>query len=327
LKKPAFLQGRPTLRRGARWTLAPALAALLATGACARRAPAPPPATVPKPPPPGTLRVRTEGGVATLAVEDYVAGCVTAELGSLDLAPPAAARARDVQAIVCRSYALGNLGRHAADGADLCATTHCQVYRPVPATAIGRLSREAAGRTAGRVLWMDGRPVVPAYHADCGGRTSAASDVWGGSPAAHLVSVKDEVCATRPPWRFEIAVDRLAACLRQAPGLDVDGLRDVQVERRDSAGRAATIRLIGSEPRSVRGNDFRTAVVAAFGASSLRSTLFTVARRGRTLTFEGRGNGHGVGLCQLGLIARAGRGESPTSILSHYFPGTTVGPR
>jgi stage II sporulation protein D len=325
LKKPGVSRGGLAARPGAWRTLA--LAALLATGACASRAPSPAPATIPKPPPLNTLRVRVGGGVATIAVEEYVAGCIAAELGSLDLGPPAAARARDVQAIVCRSYALGTLGRHAAEGADLCATTHCQVYRPVPATAIGRLSREAADRTAGRVLWLDGRTVVPVYHADCGGRTSAASDVWGGPPAAHLVSVKDDVCATRPRWRFEIAVDRLAAGLRRSPGLDVGGLHDVQVERRDAAGRAATIRLVGSEPRSVRGNDFRTAVVAAFGASSLPSTLFTVTRRGRTLTFEGRGNGHGVGLCQLGLIARAGRGESPASILTHYFPGTTVAPR
>ena len=262
-----------------------------------------------------------------MPVEDYVAGCVAAELGSMNLPPQAAARARDVQAILCRSYGLGSLGRHAAEGFDLCSDTHCQVYRPAPATAIGRLSREAADRTAARVLWIDGRPAVPVYHADCGGRTSAAADVWGGPPSPYLVSVKDDVCATRPPWRFEVTIDRLEGGLRRSPDFDADGLRDVQVERRDSAGRAASVRLVGDATRSVRGNDFRTAVVTVFGASSLRSTLFTVKRRGRTLVFEGRGNGHGVGLCQLGLIARAGRGDSPASILAHYFPRTTVGPR
>jgi stage II sporulation protein D len=327
LKKPAILRGRRPSRPKKPFGRALALAALLAAGACASRAPAPPPATIPQPPPRTTLRIRVDGRVATVPLEEYVAGCVAAELGSLDLAPASAAHARDVQAILCRSYALGSLGRHAAEGADLCATSHCQVYRPVPATGIGRLSREAADRTAGRVLWMDGRPVVPVYHADCGGKTSASVDVWGGPPSAYLASVKDDVCARRPGWRFEVAIDRVAACLRQSPGLDVDGLRDVQVERRDSAGRAALVRLVGTDTRTVRGNDFRTAVIAAFGASSLRSTLFTVTRHGRTLVFDGRGNGHGVGLCQLGLIARAGRGDPLASILSHYFPGTTVRPR
>jgi len=222
---------------------------------------------------------------------------VAAELGSLGLPPQAAARARDVQAILCRSYALASLGRHAAEGADLCATTHCQVYRPAPATAIGRLCREAADRTAGRVLWMGGRPVAPVYHADCGGKTSAASDVWGGPPSPYLVSVKDDDCRKRAPWRVEVALDRLAGALRQSGASDVGRLRDVQVARRDSGGRAAEVRLVGDEVRVVRGNDLRAAVTAALGASALRSTLFSVARRG----------------------------DSPSSILSHYFPGTAVG--
>jgi stage II sporulation protein D len=323
LKKLASSRHRPALPR--RMLLA--CAALVAAAACASRAPAPPPVVTAQPPPRTTLRVRLDTRVVSVPVEEYVAGCVVAELGSLDLGPPAAARARDVQAIVCRSYALGNLLKHGSEGFDLCATTHCQVYRPVPATAIGRLAREAAERTAGRILYLNGQPVVPVYHADCGGRTSAASDVWGGPPTAHLQSVKDDVCERRPPWRWEVALDRLDAALRQVPGLDVRGLRDVGVARRDAAGRAATVRLEGAETRTARSDDFRAAVVAVFGPSSLRSTWFTIARRGRTLEFEGRGNGHGVGLCQLGLVARAGRGESPASILAHYYSGATVGPR
>jgi stage II sporulation protein D len=327
LKKPASSRVRPRSPFALWWTSALVLAAVVtAAGACASRAPAPPPATVPSAPR-DTLRVRVDSRVATVALEEYVAGCVASELGSLNLAPQAAARARDVQAVLCRSYALGNVGRHAAEGFDLCSGTHCQVYRPVPSTAVGRLSSEAADRTAGRVLKLNGRPVVPVYHADCGGRTSAATDVWGGPPSPYLVSVADDGCARRPAWRFEIALDRLAAGLRQTPGFGTDGLREVRVEKRDSAGRAASIRLVGTGTRTVRGNDFRNAVVAAFGASSLRSTLFTLSGRGRTLVFEGRGNGHGVGLCQAGLIVRAGRGDLPASILSHYFPGTSVGPR
>jgi stage II sporulation protein D len=301
-------------------------AALLASSACASRATVAPPVTSPQPPR-TSLRVRLDGRVVSVPVEDYVAGCIVAELGSLDLPPQAAARAREVQAIVCRSYALGNLQRHASEGFELCATTHCQVYRPTPATVIGRLAREAAERTAGRILWMDGRPAVPAYHADCGGRTSPAADVWGGAPTPYLASVKDDVCERRPPWRWEVAISALAAALRRAPGLQFDGLRNVDIARRDVAGRAADVRLVGPDSRTIRGDDFRAAVISAFGPSSMRSTLFTVARRGSSLVFEGRGNGHGVGLCQLGLISRAGRGESPQAILSHYFPGTTVEPR
>jgi stage II sporulation protein D len=310
------------------------LAAGLALGVflfqgCARRAPAPPPVTGPsRPAAVEALRVRVDQRVETVAIEEYAAGCVAAELGSLDLTPPAAARARDVQAILCRSYGATSVGRHAAEGFDLCSTTHCQLYRPVPATAIGRLSREAAARTAGLVLLAEGRPVQPVYHTDCGGHTTTPGEVWGGDSPSFFVSAPDDACLRRPAWHFEITLARLAEVLRNSSGIAVDGpLREVAVDRRDSSGRAAWIRLTGRQPVVIRGNDFRAAVMRGLGPSSLPSTLFDVVRQAGTVRFEGHGSGHGVGLCEAGMIARAARGESPAIILSHYFPGTATGPR
>jgi stage II sporulation protein D (peptidoglycan lytic transglycosylase) len=314
-------------RRG--WFTGRGIAVLAAAAlfhGCAARPPARPPVTAPpsRPAVPA-LRVRGERGVQVVAIEDYVAGCVAAELGSIALDPPAAARARDVQAILCRSFALASLGRHADEGFDLCATTHCQVYRPVPDTVIGRLCREAAARTADRVLEVAGRPVRPVYHADCGGHTSAAEDVWGGPPSSFLVSAPDDACPRQPAWRYEITLARLADILGQDPRTAVAGpLREVTVEQRDTAGRAAWIRLTGRDTRLVRGADVRAVLLRALGPLSLRSTLVTITRQAESIRFEGHGNGHGVGLCQAGMLTRAGRGETPAEILAHYFPGTTI---
>ena len=233
-----------------------------------------------------------------------------------------------MQAILCRSYGTTSVGRHGAEGFDVCSTTHCQIYRPVPATVIGRLSREAAARTAGQVLLFAGRPVRPTYHSDCGGHTTTAGEVWGGDSPAFFVSAPDDACPRRPAWRFEVTLARLAEVLRSSPGLAVDGpLREVAVDRRDSSGRAAWIRLTGRQTLVVRGNDFRAAVAQGLGPSSVPSTLFDVAQRAGTLRFEGHGNGHGVGLCEAGMIARAARGDGPEAILAHYFPGTAIGAR
>ena len=310
-----------------RWVAAVALATLL--HACAFRPPARQPTTVPaRPPTASTLRVRSGRGVERVATEDYVAGCVAAELGSIDADPPSAARARDVQAILCRSFALASIGRHRDEGFDLCATTHCQVYRPLPATVIGRLAREATTRTTGLVLLVEGRPVLPVYHADCGGHTSGPEDVWGGTGVSFLGGARDEACLRRPAWRLEVWLARLEDILAEDPHTAVNGpLRGVAIERHDAAGRAAFVRLDARPPRVVRGADFRTALLRALGPTSLRSTLFAVSRRGNALVFEGHGNGHGVGLCQAGAIARAARGDQPAAILAHYFPGATVGSR
>jgi stage II sporulation protein D (peptidoglycan lytic transglycosylase) len=318
-----------------------ALAALFQ--GCAHRAPARPPATVPerppvvvsehppvavpaRPPEALTLRVKVGTRVEMVPLEEYVAGCVAAELGSIDLLPAAAARARDVQAVLCRSYAVASLGRHGAEGFDLCSTTHCQLFRPVPPTVIGRLSREAAARTAGQLLLLAGRPVQPSYHSDCGGHTTTPGEVWGGDSPSYLVSAPDDACPRRPAWQLEVTLAQLSGILKAAPATVVEGpLREVAVERRDGSGRAAWIRLTGQRARVVRGSDFRAAVMASLGPSSLQSTLFDVVQRKGVVRFEGHGNGHGVGLCEAGMIARARRGDTPTDILAHYFPGTTVG--
>ncbi|MGH2475214.1 MAG: SpoIID/LytB domain-containing protein, partial [Candidatus Limnocylindrales bacterium] len=46
---------------------------------------------------------------------------------------------------------------------------------------------------------------------------------------------------------------------------------------------------------------------------------------GSTVTFHGRGYGHGVGLSQYGARGRANDGQSAAAILAHYYEGTTLG--
>ena len=42
------------------------------------------------------------------------------------------------------------------------------------------------------------------------------------------------------------------------------------------------------------------------------------------LIIEGRGHGHGVGLCQWGARGMAQEGAGPVSIVRHYYPGADV---
>ena len=44
----------------------------------------------------------------------------------------------------------------------------------------------------------------------------------------------------------------------------------------------------------------------------------------RTITFEGRGYGHGVGMCQCGAIGRAREGWQFDQILKHYYTDVEV---
>ena len=74
----------------------------------------------------------------------------------------------------------------------------------------------------------------------------------------------------------------------------------------------------------MRGEELREVLSTAFGARAVRSTWFTVGRLGQAFVFEGRGFGHGVGLCQAGALARLRAGQKLPAILQTYFPGTKI---
>jgi stage II sporulation protein D len=62
----------------------------------------------------------------------------------------------------------------------------------------------------------------------------------------------------------------------------------------------------------------------------LNSTFFdyTASTNGgevSSLTINGRGYGHGIGMCQWGAIGRARAGQNYRTILETYYPGTTIG--
>lgn len=278
------------------------------------------------------MRVRVNAsGVArivTLSLDDYVLGVVRAEMlpSTLRAEPPS--RALDVQAIVSRTYAVTNLGRHAAEGYDLCDTTHCQAYRP-PAAREG--PEDAAGRavkaTRGAIITFDGQAIQALFHADCGGHTASAAAVWGGTDAPYLGSVADTFCNrhSESSWTFTAEEAGLLRALNQDARTRLGAaLRRVDVASRDATGRALAVTLVGSKTVSLRAEVFRAVMTRAFGLRSIRSTWFDVARSGSRIRFTGVGFGHGVGLCQAGTLRRVEARQTPAEVIAHYFPGTRL---
>jgi stage II sporulation protein D len=76
---------------------------------------------------------------------------------------------------------------------------------------------------------------------------------------------------------------------------------------------------------TIRGFDFRRVANRLFGVQSVRSTAFELAETKSDYVLAGHGSGHGAGLCQVGAIARARRGETWEQILRVYYQGTSVG--
>lgn len=308
--------------------------AVLLSGAVGCSAPAR--VRVPAAGPPAPIRVVAvqvlERGAATVRqvpLEEYVQGSIVAEFAPAAAGLALAGRMYEVQAIISRTYAITNTSRHAADGYGLCATTHCQRFEPSRLRTSRGAGAAAAAvqRTAGLVLWYDTAPARALYHADCGGQTSAAAIVWGGRNLPYLTSIVDDgpAAAAHSHWEYDVAHAAVLSALNRDPRTYVgDRLDTIVVLDRDAAGRAERVALHGRRETIVRGEVLRAVLTGAFGARTIRSTRFTVRRAGARFRFEGRGFGHGVGLCQAGALARLRAGADPAAVLQRYFPGTTL---
>jgi stage II sporulation protein D len=279
---------------------------------------------------PACVRVRVAGRVTAVPLEDYVLGTALSEVTPVGEAATVVLRVYEVQAIIARTYAAAHMGRHAAEGFDLCDETHCQLYQPsrVTTSSFSRVAREAVTRTAGRILTFNRRPADTVFHADCGGSTTTPAEAWGGSLLPYLTARRDEVPdAAHRTWQFSATVDEWTSLLRADgrtdPGGGVSGLR---VVAHDASGRATTVEVRGPRPRQVSGVTLRSVVSGARGARAVMSSRFDIRASSGGFLVVGTGFGHGVGLCQVGAIARARRGDSLRTILEHYYPGTRFSP-
>jgi stage II sporulation protein D len=270
--------------------------------------------------------------VRDVPLEDYVVATSLSELTpSGDRA--IGERMLEVQAIISRTYAVSHMGRHAKEGFDLCATTHCQVFDPnrpgVSAWTTAAIA--AAAHTERTVLLYGGQPAEALYHADCGGQTSSAASVWGGTDRQYLISRidTDVPASVHTRWQYRVRREAVADALAAYPAAAFSGsLQSIEIASRDEGGRATKIRIAGTDIRGgtviVRAEDFRSALSRAFGAQTIRSTRFDLRQDAGWYTFAGQGYGHGVGLCQAGAFARIRAGASARDVLQYYYPGTSL---
>ena len=264
-----------------------------------------------RPNPDGTLTVVDE-----LGLEEYLFGVLPHEMS-----PDWSLEALKAQAVVSRTYALGRLGRGADEAFDLTDDAYTQVYTGV--TTESDHVRKAVRSTAGRVLTYKGKPLPGYFHSTCGGHTAGSAEVWGGADPKPLRGVGDRWCKVSPHYRWEAYFansDILAALNRN--GITAVRLLDVREGDRGSAGWLSNIRVKTDRGwKRVPANKFRLWL----GPRDLKSVRFDAVRRRRKgFEFEGRGYGHGVGLCQWGARAQSDAGRSFEEILGHYFPGASL---
>lgn len=242
--------------------------------------------------------------VNVIDIDAYVARVVQSEVGD-----GAESEYYKIQSIICRTYVMGNRGRHSAQGFDVCDHQHCQMFdgKKQPNEVV---MKATAATSAIVMVDTSMRPILAAYHANCGGQTANAQDVWTES-RTYLVSVSDTFCTDQRSanWSEQISLEAFIAYV----GSDSDTmLRDGFVWQQSQ--RLPLFELGADRFRTV---DMRREF-------QLRSAFFSMEVKQDQVQLSGRGFGHGVGLCQQGAMKMARQGFTYGEILGHYYSGVSL---
>ena len=168
---------------------------------------------------------------------------------------------------------------------DFCDTTHCQFLRGTPDS----LPAQAAAATRGMVLMYEGAVIPALFTGSCGGRTRTLAEVRLAPSGYPYFSVPCDFCRQHAAhWSARLDREEAAALASHSEG---DRLR--------------LGRILGWD--AVPGNNYE------------------LIGEGEVVRVEGSGQGHGVGLCQLGAAGMAGQGFGFQAILAHYYPNTVLG--
>lgn len=152
-------------------------------------------------------------------------------------------------------------------------------------------------------------------------------------------------------WKTEYSAGELSALISGKLGTQIGRLLAILPVERGASGRLSLVGIVGTEHSIRVGKELEIRKILS--DTHLKSSAFVVSyydasgrqvpsadveeaaeqflRTGELpsavfdkVVLEGRGWGHGVGLCQIGAAVMASEGYSYTDILSHYYKGAEV---
>ncbi|MFA5038295.1 MAG: SpoIID/LytB domain-containing protein [Candidatus Omnitrophota bacterium] len=263
---------------------------------------------------------KTPAGLLTvinlLDLESYVKGVLPQEIS-----PKWPIDAIKAQAVAARTYALYQKETSASRLFDLAADTSSQVYGGFASER--NKSNRAVNFTYGEVLLYQGKGFPAYFHATCGGMTERAAELWKISLEPLSGTRLCSYCSESPHYYWEASLDLKSVRKKMGAVYRLKGdLKNIRVTERNISGRVRGLELRDAQGKTqlVSAKDFRHAL----GPDVIRSTNFIINLEGEKATFNGKGWGHGVGLCQWGALGMSQKGYSYAEILEFYYPGSQI---
>ena len=288
----------------------------------------------------GLMKLLPNGQIVQLInvvyMEDYLRGVVPPEIGKRADSEIEAVKA---QAVAARTYALAHLQQYPSEQYDMKSSIMDQIYKGL--SVENGLINRSIDATAGLIITYDDELINAYYHSTCGGMTDDIESVWDRKETPYLKAVSDSgACSWSKyyTWREVFTESQLRGRLEQYLSSDrgrdmvISRITDIVLTERSPGGRIALMTVV-TEAGSYQFKKDRIRWVIGRTSNPdliLPSDRFDVvidrdaAGRVGTVTFKGRGYGHGVGMCQCGAIGLARQGWSFNAILQHYYTGVEL---
>ena len=244
-----------------------------------------------------------------LSIEEYLYSVVPSEM-------PASwnNEALKSQAIASRTYSyyfiLKNKDKNIYD---LDATTNFQVYKGISAET--KSSIEAVDKTSGIIMTYNSEPIIAYFHSTSGGKTSDDRDVWPDSNLPYLKSVECSYGKDSPhyEWKTTLSMNEITSALNKKYK-SIGQITKISFKKHNDRVVEVTVQHNNGSV-TLTGNEFRLLM----NPQKLKSTYITIKKENDQFLINGKGWGHGIGMCQWGAKGRGEHGFKYEDILKYYY--------
>ena len=230
---------------------------------------------------------------------------------------------------------------------DVCADDHCQRYQGIT-NAVNPHVMEAVKATRGQVLAYEGEICDARFSKCCGGVTEEYKYCWENINKPYLASVQDPYCNTRDKqilsevlndydqetvdfhdWLITYTQKELSDLISENLKMDFGRIKNLEIVEKGKSGRISMLKIVGENKTFTIGKELE--IRKALSKTHLYSSAFTVRTKGKdadgypqSFILNGKGWGHGVGLCQIGAAVMGAKGIAYTDILKYYYTGAVI---
>lgn len=246
-----------------------------------------------------------------LTLEEYIKGVVVGEMAaSWEI------EALKAQAVAARTYAIFQMINGNKQKGMKYHLTSSVLHQVFKGGSIPESISKAVDDTKGEIILFNGGPIIAYYHSTSGGITEEASEVFlNGYPYLVPVETTSELSPYHI-WQRKIPTSEIETATQ------LKGIKDIKIESVTVSDRIKELRFVLEDRETLfLAKELRKNL----GWDRLPSTLITnITKDGDDYVFEGRGYGHGVGMCQWTALDMAKRGMNYKEILNYFYPNTII---